>query len=293
MANKINSCLNYHPAKKGKQFTAAVTKIDNKHKHWAWRAKCLAAGVGSFFLVIVISYLAQGASSYLDKLFAPAAILFSASMALYLALVQLNHKERRDRVEHAVDVCEKAPDLVAVDSAMNALHQHIEDAFSRHQLEDDSQSCCNINHVGQQGDWERSILMLQCLADQNPQLLATLIDDFDYKYPRFIANIAKVMAFFEKSAIGIQLGHADDEVIWMRFNVAALKCWIKGYGFILKSWGRHRQSKHLLDAMELGFPYEHYEAWLRHHCDDKELTEMLGRLHNIRMKMLKALDQSV
>ncbi|MCW8887410.1 MAG: hypothetical protein OQK12_19465 [Motiliproteus sp.] len=288
MTAKINSSLNYHPHQTGDEFSETVRKIEKGHRpkeHLAGVVVVFAAG----FLLSALGLFAWAEDKTdVQGLVGPSAILLSATVALYLTLVQLHKKEQRDRVEHAVDVCEKAPDLMDVEAAVVSLQQHVKTVYKQTQA--DTGIDAPKDHFEGVGEWEKAIRMLEFIADNQPASLGSLYDSFEKQYPRFNASLAKAMAFFEKSAIGIELGHADDTVIWRRFNVAALKYWVKGYPYILRTWYRHSQSKHLIDAKELGFPYDHYEAWLRHHCEDKDLQKMLGRFHSIRMKMLKALD---
>ncbi|MEH6629130.1 MAG: hypothetical protein V7739_22070 [Motiliproteus sp.] len=287
MTDKSQSCLHYQPADKGRNFTATVNTVETSHDQWIGRGK-LFIGVTLFILLLVAClHLLYWPNAVFQHFISPSAILLSAGCVFYLTMIQLQKKEKRDRIEHAVDVCEKAPDLNDVEAAMASLQKHIKRRYQQY-LRTNPESAA-IDNFEQQGEWEQSILLLEYFSREQPQQLAKLLDEFELKYPQLVAHIARVMAFFEKSAIGIELGHADDEVIWKRFNVAALKYWVRGYGYILKSWSRHSQSKHLLGAKELGYPYEHYEAWLRHHCEDEQLEEMLGRLHRIRLNMLKKL----
>lgn len=293
MNHQEDKTIKFLPIKWGEDFSAKVMKIGTER---AWLRKIISRlSIGTFIVLLVLSvrYLFQNGGDQawnVQHLLSPGAIIFSVVTVVYLTLLQLDNKEKRDRIEHAVDVCERAPDLTEVDRAMAALQNHLEDAFSHYQTDQDN--CCNKEKVDSKGEWEKSLLILKCLANKNPKLLAKLIGQFANDHGDDLAHIAKVMAFFEKSAIGIELGHADDEVVWKRFNVAAVKCWLKGYCFILHAWGRHSQSKYLNGATELGLPYEHYEAWLRHHChDDSNLTDLLDELHNVRSLMISALSK--
>ncbi|MEH6651192.1 MAG: hypothetical protein V7707_14290 [Motiliproteus sp.] len=288
------------PADWGDGFTAKIVAIGSERRCIRLIARTLAiiaAATTVFFSAIHVYQLvaqAYGVTGQcpllmmkVDKLLAPSALLFSVFTVIYLTILQLNNKERRDRIEHAVALCETAPDLNDVDKAIESLQHHLQDAFVHYQ---DKSAGSHPRDVSEEGEWQQCVLILQRLAQKNPLFLAGLMDQFSEGHADEFGEIAKVMAFFEKSAIGIDSGHADDQLIWDRFNVAALKYWLTGYCFILMAWSRYWQSHYIGQSKNLGLPYEHFEAWLRHHCKgDEALTGLLNDLHDVREKVERAI----
>lgn len=223
----------------------------------------------------------------LSSLLSPLAIIVSVLTASYLALVQLSEKVRRDRVEHAHDLCSSAPDINIVFASIGPLNNHFEEAY-KHCLEDSQQKARTPSN---DGSWEVFVTKLEHMADQFPSAIKHIPKNLRADHNRDLDKINEALAFFEKTASAICEKHADDCVVWSRYNVAGISIWINSFPVIIDRWARHTSSKYLTNIDTIGLPFEHFEAWLRYHGShdgNQDLNQLLNRLANIRAKVLKA-----
>ncbi|QNI04376.1 hypothetical protein HXW73_16310 [Halomonas sp. SH5A2] len=216
-----------------------------------------------------------------QNLLSPAAIIVSVLFASYIALIQLLHKERRDRIEHSLLLSESSPDFIVASNSIKPILNHLKDT-AKHYMNDS-----DFNRLSEKGEWGKILYRMTLLSNRAPSHLAKLAGTIMDDHAEDTYNAYRALNFFEKAAIAISEGHAEDVVVWKKFNVVALRVWLMAYPLVLAAWCRHARSEHLFGSNTLGYPYENYEAWLIYHCEREDrLKGLLKELNKIRNKVL-------
>lgn len=224
----------------------------------------------------------------LRDLLSPLAVVFSVLTATYIALYQLGEKKKRDRIEHAHNICSSAPDINIVFASFGPLNNHFEDAY-RNCIEASNSS---VRKPQDDGAWEVFITKMEHMAESFPSVIKNVPKNLRADHINDLSKINEALAFFEKAATAISEGHADDSVVWSRYNVAGLSIWIYSFPIIINRWIRHKESKYLANLKTVGLPFEHYEGWLRFHSKaegNSQLVSLLDRLSDIRKRVLSTL----
>tara|TARA_R110000823_G_scaffold126298_1_gene253366 strand:+ start:362 stop:1264 length:903 start_codon:yes stop_codon:yes gene_type:complete len=223
----------------------------------------------------------------LSEFLSPLAIMVSVLMAAYLALNQLIEKVKRDKVEHAHDLCSSAPDINIVFASIGPLNNHLEEAYK---------NCLEASHSKERlplndDPWDIFVTKMEQMADDFPSAIKSTAQALSADHKEEIYKVFEALAFFDKTAIAICDKHADDGVFWSRYNHAGFSIWIYSFPIIISCWILHMNSYYLSNSKSFGEPFEHFEAWLRYHsgqAGNAELDEMMDRLSRIRKKVLEA-----
>lgn len=237
--------------------------------------------------VIFFSRASDGALS-LSWVAPPLAIMASMSAAVHIGSMQLKAHLYRAQVEHASKLADSAPDIIDCMRGLNELCEHLHE---------------NARHYAREGAcekpestvWGRVMGDLKRLVCGNPACLAELSGKLirDPAHKASQENVQRLLAFFEKSAIAIRHGYADDSVLWERYNHAAIDCYVCASPLIIAAHLGHQRSPYRRAAKSLGLPYEHYETWLYWRTqDDPEINKLIVQLRAIREEVITKLTSS-
>lgn len=210
------------------------------------------------------------------------AIVATISGALYIGSLQLKARLYRDQVEHATRLADSAPDLIECLKGLNELCEHLREN-ARHYP---SGAELGLN---EKTTWGRLVKDFRCLAQHNPACLADLSGKLltDPAHRERQENLRRLLAFFEKVALAIRHGYAHDEVLWERYNIAAIDCYVRATPLIIAAHLAHMKNTYLKDSELLGLPYEHYEIWLYWRTQDiVELNGLIVELREVRERLL-------
>lgn len=215
----------------------------------------------------------------------PLAIMASMSAAVHIGTLQLKAHLYRAQVEHATKLADSAPDLIDCTIGLKELYEHLHENAQHYASEQESTN-------REKAAWERVIVDLKRLARGNPACLTELSGKLirDSAHKKSQENLQRLLAFFEKSAIAIRHGYADDTVLWERYNHAAINCYVCATPLIIAAHLGHDRSRFRRTAKSLGLPYEHYETWLYWRTQgDPNINELIVELRVIREQVLAEL----
>lgn len=216
------------------------------------------------------------------------AIVATISGALYIGSLQLKARLYREQVEHATRLADSAPDLIECLKGLNELCEHLRENARHYPSETEPEP-------NERTHWGRLLKDFRCLAQHNPECLADLSGKLltDPAHRERQENLRRLLAFFEKVAIAIRHGYAHDGVLWERYNIAAIDCYVRATPLIIASHLAHMRNTYLKGSELLGLPYEHYEIWLYWRTQDiVELNGLIVELREVREQLLANLGVS-
>lgn len=243
----------------------------------------MAAAWLLFLLILVFAFLVICCEMpYLNGIVSALAIMLSVSVALHIGLMQLKGHIYRGQVDHATKLADGAPDIINLSTGFKDLCAHLRENARHYPPYTTSNDYAKST-------WQQCIFDIRTLATQKPHCLAELSEKLytDSTHSSEQKNVRRLLAFYETAAIAIRYGHADEAVLWERYNAPALDHYIRAAPIIIAAYVHHERSDFHRGAKSLGLPYEHYETWLYWRTKkDKMLNDMVLELHAIRSQIV-------